>query len=168
MPLSTNAAGLISGGTISHRTHQIIGGAAAGVVIILYIAVALALRRRRTRLVARELHPTIQPFNLHPFTLIRRGLLHASDRLLKGRLAPESAAVPSKFRNVENDTNSQAIVPQLRSSSPVRNASSDPCPPLPMISHLREQDSGLRIVAETAEADEANMVIVLPPEYTAV
>lgn len=141
----------------------------AGVVIILCVAFALASRRMRTRLrMEQEDYHTIHPFNLHPFTLIRRGLLHASDRILKGRLVPESAVVLSKFRNAENVTNSvntQAMIPPPRSSSPVRNPPVEPPQPLPTISHLREQDSGLRMVAEATE--EENMVIVLPPEYTA-
>ncbi len=157
--------------TSKYQSTQIIEGTLiTGFIVILYIAVALALRYRRTRLRrARELHPFIQPFNLHPFTLIRRGLLHASDRVVKGRILPESPIIPSKFRNTENATanlaNAQAIIPQPSSSSPVPEPLLEPSPPLLNISHLREQDSGLRNVEEDAE--EENMVILLPPEYTA-
>ena len=131
----------------------------------------LVFRRRR----AHRLHleqeddsdPAIQPFNLHPFTLIRHGLLHASDRVFKVRLVPESPLLASKFRDLENTpnfVNSQATIPGPESPSPGRNPALELSPPL-LNPRLREQDSGLRIVAETAE--EENMSGVLPPEYTA-
>lgn len=165
-PLSPDT---VMASTRSHRTHQIIGGAFAAVVVILYIAAALALRRRRANRLhlEQQLQPAIQPFSLHPFSVFRRGILHTSDRVLKGRLVPESALTPSKRRNIEDTAslvNPQAIIIGPRSPPP-REPSADPSIPLSAIAHVREQDSGLRMVEDGNE--EVNMVVVLPPEYTA-